>query len=435
MAATQIIISTAVGYLFVYMLRYPITVLTEIRAQEFGEIFGVNFLVSDSMSIAFLLGFGLAKVPATFVMTSPLYFNHRFAMITFLNLLTGLFIAVPCALSNGDPYWTTLGLFLGCFPSSWVYGGMMAWFEGRVLTDFILGCTTPAYIISGGVSRSAAKNLIAAGYEERWVPFMIFAVVLIPMTLCFLATDYSAKPSKFDISLRKERTSMSKEKMWDFVKDFAFPVSILMLAYATITGVRQFRDLFSDSLFRASNGGEDPSPTFFLLADVGGGLAGFTNLMIMSSAKEAYSSLNLVFGLVIVSLSIALASTGLYTSGLINGLAWQFCVGTGLFGCYSILVAIWDRLVAVSPMVGATCTFLIFTADMSGYVVSIVMVFWKRFAAGEEDTPETVLSQFIWVLTAGSSFTIVAMVLSAVWFRSRRQREEAELALRVGEFD
>lgn len=227
---------------------------------------------------------------------------------------------------------------------------------------------------------------------------------------------------------------MSSQKMWEFAKDFAVPLSLLMVAYATLTAIRQFRDLFADSVFRASNGGEDAPPSFFLVADVGGGVAAFSMLMIMATVKEAHRSLNVTLLLVCILVGVALAATVLFNAGVIGGLVWQFFVSIGMFGGLTVLVPIWDRIVAVSPMSGATCTFIVFTADMMGYFVSTAMVFWRRFAAGEDETPEVVLSQFNFVLTGGGILSIGCIVLSALYFRARKQREEAGNLLRSGEF-
>merc|ERR1740121_2766513 len=138
----------SIGYLLIYFTRYPILVLDNIRDQTFGNVFGVDFKVADSFALAFLFGFGLAKIPAAFVMTSPTFFNNRFKMMNLLNVLTAVLISVPLALTNGDPMWSTLGLFFGCFPTSWGYGGLVSYFEGRTSTDLIFAVTTPAYIIS-----------------------------------------------------------------------------------------------------------------------------------------------------------------------------------------------------------------------------------------------------------------------------------------------
>lgn len=418
--AAQLIISSSIGYMFVYMLRYPITVLSATRSQSFGRVFGVSFSVADSMSLAFLLGMGLAKLPATLVMTSPLYFNQRFRMIMLLNVLTGLFITVPCALTGGDPHWTTLGLFLGVIPTSWVYGGIMTYYEGRTSTDLILAVTAPAYIISGGISRSAGQTLLDWGLEEHWVPLTIFLAVLLPMAICFYVTDTAPKPNAHDRMLRKERSAMSTETMREFGSDMKIPLVMLITVYSVLTAIRQFRDMYADSLFTASNNGHAPSPTFFLLADMLGGLVAFANLMIINASTDAYRSLTTIFVLMCLMLLSTLGATWMFTSGLISGLAWQVAVGAGTFGSYAIMIPIWDRMVAISPMKGLTCTFIIFISDMCGYIVSISMVIWKRFAASDDHSLDTVLAQFLHVLVGGSVLSITFTVLSAAYFWRRQ---------------
>merc|ERR1719356_2219693 len=77
---------------------------------------------------------------------------------------------------------------------------------------------------------------------------------------------------------------------------------------------------------------------------------------------------------------------------------------------------IWDRMVAMSPMGhGATSTFVMYTADVMGFVFSIAVVLWKRFAAPQE-TQEILLSQFLLVLTGGSALAIVLIALAMGYF-------------------
>lgn len=430
--AAQIITSSAIGYMLCYFIRYPPLLLSEIRGQEFGDIFGKRFLVADSMSIAYLLGFGLAKIPAAVVMSSSLYFNNRFLFITSLNFISGLLIALPIALSGGDPYWTTLGVFVGCFPASWVYGGVVSYYEGRTSTDLILAITIPAYLVSGGISRSGTQLLLDWGVAERWTPLLIFAIILVPMTACFWFTDRAPKANAYDAQFRKERTAMTPEKRMQFVKDMWIPLALLMTAYGILTAVKQFRDLFSDELFRASNGGEKAPPIFFTLADALGGLAAFANFMYLNQVKESYRSLNLIMILIVAMLVFSLLTTGLFSMGIItNGLVWQMTVGLGISAAYALTLPIWDRMVAISPLSNCTCTFVVFVADMWGYFVSIAMVLWKRFAA-EDESLETVLEQFLFVLVAGSISIVILIGLAGLYFTRRRKREENEQQVAAG---
>lgn len=424
--AMQIIVSSAIGYMFCYFIRYPPTLLEDIRAQEFGTVFGKRFLVADSISIAYLLGFGLAKVPAAIVMTSPLYFNNRFRFITFLNLVSAVLIALPLALSDGDPMWTTLGVFVGVFPASWVYGGIVTYYEGRTSTDFILAVTVPAYLVSGGISRSVTQWVLNQGVAERWTPLLINAAILAPMTFCFYMTDRAPKANAYDNRLRKERSAMTGEKRVAFVKDMWIPLSLLLVAYGVLTAVKQFRDLFSAELFRASNGGEEPPAIFFTLADAFGGLAAFGSYMFLNTIKDSYRSLRSIIFLMAAMLVFSLITTALFSVGVItDGLVWQMTVGLGISAAYAVTLPIWDRMVAISPLNDCTCTFIVFTADLFGYVVSIAMVFWKRFAA-EDESLDTVLSQFLFVLVVGSFLILVLIGFAALYFASRQKREEME---------
>ena len=56
----------------------------------------------------------------------------------------------------------------------------------------------------------------------------------------------------------------------------------------------------------------------------------------------------------LASIVVALASTALYQLEWIGGLAWQLCLGVGLFVCYSVRAHLRERLDALGLVCGGS---------------------------------------------------------------------------------
>jgi len=81
--------------------------------------------------MVFTLGFGVAKLPAVSVMSSRFYFEHRLRFCLALFAGTMLVITLGVAAFSSSPGLQVLCVFVSCFFSSWVYGGLVTYVEGR----------------------------------------------------------------------------------------------------------------------------------------------------------------------------------------------------------------------------------------------------------------------------------------------------------------
>merc|ERR1711924_86217 len=102
-----------------------------------------------------------------------------------------------------------------------------------------------------------------------------------------------------------------------------------------------------------------------------------------------------------------------------SGHVWQVLIGISIFGSYSICGtgALFDRIVANSgAAIGATCTFLIFCADCSGYVFSIALLLYETFSKQKASGAE-LLDQFKEVLWVLSAVELLCLFASAVYFK------------------
>lgn len=419
----QLAVFSSLGYFLVYFLRMPIFMLNDdVLQRKFATIFGTELDLHTALSLVYTFGFGLAKVPAVRVMTSNIYFQHRLLTLNILNCLTAFVVTLPLALSSGNPVVTTLGLFLGVMPSSWVYGGMVTYFEGRCATETILAINTVAFICAGSASRGTGSALVSSGIvHECWVPFLISAVAIGPIMLFSWVLDSSPKPNAMDVAMRKPRRAMSSDDRNKFFMGFWPGLVLLLLAYAMLTALRQFRDLFTSEIFTAANGGVRPSSLFFFIVDWPGGILAGIMLSLFPKMTDNSFALQVMLLVMVGFLILSMLLTAMFQVGILSGQAWQLMLGSTIYSSYAVAgsSAIFDRIASCSEMSGATCTFLVFSADMSGYVLSIAVILWKTFSAGEASDDDEVLNQFIIVLYAGSVAMIACLLSTLLYFKRR----------------
>eukprot|EP00929_Paragymnodinium_shiwhaense_P082796 TRINITY_DN43819_c0_g1_i1.p1 TRINITY_DN43819_c0_g1~~TRINITY_DN43819_c0_g1_i1.p1 ORF type:complete len:497 (+),score=56.36 TRINITY_DN43819_c0_g1_i1:74-1564(+) len=423
-------VSSSLAYFLVYFLRYPILMLPkEIAHQHLATILGKTITLQEGLSLAFQLGMGLAKPMAVAVMSSPIYFNNRLLMLSCLNILTAVVVSLPVALSHGSPGWAVLGFFLGSFPTSWVYGGMIAYFEGRTTTEAILATNTLAFVFAGSASRGAATAVAQAEIvDAAWMPALISGVVILPILFFTFVMSRAPNPSNYDKRLRAPRRGMTSAERSAFFMEFAIGISLILFSYALLTACRQFRDMFNQDIFSASNGGVMPSATFVFFVDLPGSICGAAGLFVLGRIKDNQLALQLMVILMMCYLGLGLLASAAFSAGVIGGQVFQVLLGISLYGAYCIpgSGAMFERLIASSSMGNATCTFLQFTADGSGYVFTIFVLLWKTFSSSAESS-DAVLQQFTAVLWIFTLLQVACLVGAFLYFRLKLKKPARDL--------
>lgn len=405
-----------IAYFLIYWTRYPIFMLpAEISKANVGSIFGTKLAFQEAISFALGLAYFVAKFPAMVVMSSKIYMENRFAMLSFLSITSGLLGSLP--LLTGSPLLGVFGVFLAGVPSAWIYGGLMAYFEGRRSTELLLAVFTTTLIFAGGTSRGVAQHLLDMGVEPTGMPALLACGVLPVIIYMYKRLDALPGPSQEDLQSRGKRSASTVAQNFVFARHFAPGIITFIVAYALIFAMRQFRDLFARDLLTAAFGGAPPSPSTLFLGDVGGAALAFALLVHFSRIENNASALQtMVRASCVLTALLGLAALGL-RNGFLGPLGWHFWTGVsiyGIFGCCS--PAFWDRLMGASGE-SITCTFLVFFADMVGFIGQLSLLIWKIFGAeeGEETDNNDTLEQYL-TLCVILSPVLVAMFLFVSWY-------------------
>jgi hypothetical protein len=238
----------AVSYALCYFWRTPIFILPpEVLQQPVTTIFSRDLDLQTCFSLAYTLGFGFAKPPATIFMTGHFFHTHRLAVLVMLLVSTMLIQDIGILIFPETLSLQILCVFIASFFSSWIYGGVFVYFEGRQRTETLIAMSTFCYILAGTASRATARFVLELGAKAHQMPILIGAVACpISVGLLVLADRApQARPSSVDVLDRAQRNPVTSSDQRKFMVRFAPGIACLVIPYALLTALRSFRDFYS----------------------------------------------------------------------------------------------------------------------------------------------------------------------------------------------
>jgi hypothetical protein len=188
---------------------------------------------------------------------------------------------------------------------------------------------------------------------------------------------------------------------------------IIIAAYVLFTAFRDFRDNFAAEIWTAL--GQGGVSSVFTASEAPVAVATLVvlgSLMLIKDNKKALMAMHGVcaFGCMLIGLS-----TAAFQAGWVSPLWWMILSGAGLYFAYTPFNAmLFDRLIAATRQV-ATAGFLIYLADASGYVGSVVLMLYRNFGAADLDW----LSFFTMGAYVGSVLGVILTFASGVYFWRR----------------
>eukprot|EP00913_Durusdinium_trenchii_P009880 g9273.t1 len=366
-------VPASVCYALCYFWRYPIFMLPpEILKAKTLHVLGRDLSLQECISMAFVLGFGAAKLPAMRLQTSNFFFRYRLGI-----LLMMLFLSMALAALAGllpIPILQVLCIFGSSFVSSFLYGGIVTYLEGRRSTEILLASISASLVFAGTVSRACAAELLHWGVPPRLMPLLLVSFLLAAFLL--VETARAPPPSRADVAARSARTAMPPRRQWEFVRENLLGVVATIGIWACMAGLRSFRDFYTQQIFAAALKDDSPSSKVYVLADVPGAILSFISLVMMSWVSNNQRALFLmlltnVSGHSVKGLFLMAACTYLFRHHELPGMAWILIYSAAFYAAYSVLNApLNERIFAVTRAEG-TCSFLIYASDFFGYVVTI----------------------------------------------------------------
>ena len=116
-------------------------------------------------------------------------------------------------------------LFFGSsFLSSFLYGGIVTYLEGRRSTEILLASISASLVFAGTLSRALAAQVLHLGLPPRLMPLLLGATAFLAAAALLVCTARAPPPSRADVAARSARSAMSprqvKKSLTRFLRGF-----------------------------------------------------------------------------------------------------------------------------------------------------------------------------------------------------------------------
>jgi len=311
-------------------------------------------------------------------------------------------------------------LFINGLPLGMVYGVVFSFLEGRRFTEMLAMGLNISVVIASGIMKTTYIEVHAVfpGVSEFWMPALMGALFL-PLFIMFVwMLSVIPAPTQEDISLRTERSPMTKADKGRVMKEFGFPIICLVACYATLVVVRDFRDNFTIEIWNEID--VNWSSSVLSSTEM---ITGVVVLFVVGSLALIKSNL-ISFRLTNLILAAGMTMTGLATylfeRKLINGFYWMLLVGLGMFLAYTVLqTVLFERMIALFR-IKANAGYFVYICESIGYLGSVGLLLYKEFFM-KDHSWSNVLMQFTYF-----QFTLcfILLIMSNVYLERHRVSKE-----------
>ncbi len=408
-------------YFAMYAFRKPFAAATFVHVP--GWDFALDYKIA--LILAQVAGYALSKFIGVKVIAEIAPRHRARAIIgligvSWLALLAFAIIPAP---------WNVATLFLNGLPLGMIWGLVFGFMEGRRVSEVLASMMCASFILSSGVVKSVGAWLVQAWHVSVfWMPA---ATGLLFMPLLLGSVWVLARlppPDAQDEAARVKRLPMTGADRAAFLRAYAPGLIAIVLAYILLTAFRDFRDNFAAEIWSALGYGGEAA--IFSESEVPVAIIALAGMAAVIVVHDNRRALMVIHAMVAGGFALLGLSTLAFQAHLISPLAWMILAGSGLYVAYNPVNAVlFDRLVAVSGRV-ANAGFLIYVADSSGYLGSVVLLLWRNFGQASLNW----LQFFILGAYVTGAFGCLATVAAAIYFYRRGsadRRLEAGGALAV----
>lgn len=323
------------------------------------------------------------------------------------------------------PPFSLIWLFVNGLPLGMVFGLVIAFLEGRKVTEALAAGLCASFIVSSGIVKSIGRWLIQDwGISEYWMPFVTGLLFVFPLLITVWMLAQIPPPSRSDIELRSERVPMSRNARRSFFRRHAVGLIGLLVIYILLTVGRSIRDDFAVEIWRDL--GVDNEPSVFARSEfwVMIGVILINGAVILVRDNQIAFLVSLV--LMGVGFGIVVAAVTGHWGGYLSPMAFMILLGLGMYIPYvAFHTTVFERMIAVFRENG-TIGYLMYLADAVGYLGYVgVMIFCNAYAE-----KANFLLLLIWVSLVIATVSMgVTLVLGSYYFQttSRQPRSLADV--------
>ena len=397
------------AYFSMYAFRKPFTAAT------FDLVPGWDFALDYKVAlvIAQVAGYALSKLAGVKLIAEMQPERRAAAIVVLIGfswIALVLFAVVPAP-------WNVAALFLNGLPLGLIWGLVFGFMEGRRTSEVLGAILCASFILSSGVVKSVGKALMdSAQVSAFWMPAATGVIFMPLLAISVLALAALPPPSPADEAERVARRPMMAKERSAFLSAHWPALLLLVAAYVLLTAFRDLRDNFAAEIWRALGYGD--AAAVFTASEGPVAALSLVSMGVLILVKNNGRALLLMHGVILAGFAVLGLSTLAFQNHLLSPIAWMIASGAGLYLAYTPFNAmLFDRMIAYSGTV-ATAGFLIYVADASGYMGSVVLLLVRNFAA--IDLPWL---PFFVTAAYGASLAGAALVAAAaVLFLRERKR-------------
>ncbi|WP_394336024.1 DUF5690 family protein [Flavobacterium sharifuzzamanii] len=391
-------------YFCMYAFRKPFTAATFDSMSFWGIDYKILLILAQVIGYTFSKFLGI-KIISELKPSKRILYLISFITISELALLG--FALVPA------PY-NILFLFINGLPLGMIWGIVFSYIEGRKTTELLGVILCSSFIVSSGTAKSAGVFVLKVlGCTEFWMPFVTGLIFIVPLILFSLLLERIPNPDQEDLDLRSRRKPMDRKERVSLFRQFAFPLTVIIIFYTMLTAMREFRDNFARELWDAL--GYKESISIYMYSEIPIAILVLVILGYLGSMKNNYKAFkNYHIVLLIGSLLIGI-TTFLFQKHLLGAFPWMMISGFGMYICYIPFNGLFfDRMIATYKIKGNS-GFLIYIADAFGYLGSVLVLFFKNL--GDKDI--SLLSFFTTCIYLLSVVGIITTIMSFNFFNRK----------------
>ncbi|MBD8489498.1 hypothetical protein IFO69_12150 [Echinicola sp. CAU 1574] len=393
------IVASFGAYFSMYAFRKPfITGL-----YEGMYLWGMDY--KSILIIAQVLGYMISKFTGIKVI-SELKPSQR------IKLIIGLILFAELTLLGFGllPYpYNFVFLFFNGLPLGMVWGIVFSFLEGRKFTEVLIFGLSISVIIASGLLKTIYLQVLEwfPWIPEFWMPFTIGALFL-PLFIVFVwMLSVIPAPTEEDVTLRTERIPMNRSRKVKTFRFFSFGMIGMVLIYALLLTMRDFRDNFSVEIWNEID--PDWEKSVLSITELISGVTVLVLISLLSLIKNNKIGFWATSALVAIGLFGLGLSTYLYEAGVLSPFYWMVFLGIGLFMAYTpIQTVFFDRMLALYKF-RANAGFFIYICDSIGYLGSVSLLMYKSFFMQDLNWHHLLVNFSYGVAIFGLLFLVIAM--------------------------
>jgi MFS family permease len=303
-------------------------------------------------------------------------------------------------------------IFISGVFTSFMWGFLICYIEGRLITDLAILFVYFAIISALGVSKTVGALIINSGISENFMPIIVSSVSFVIATIFSYLLTRLSKPSVEETMIKSVRSApIDSQQETQFLKKYYVVIICFICAYSFSTIYQSFRNYYSLEIWQELYS-YDFDPKLYSRSELISSIISipifFGVFFLKSETKKLYYILfAMIFGGIII-----LISTLIYVYvHQYDPMIWIILVSTGNYLTYVPCgCMLYDKLMSVTNT-QFTATYVIYLSEFSASLSSLISLFMIPYLYSE-----SYVTVFINMAYVTSSIIIICVSISIFYF-------------------